>query len=388
MLAVVVFLEHLDRSSTIASALTILGVIMLSYQPGIVKGSFLGIINFCSFRKLMRRLVLLVAIVLLVFGHNTYAEKPDQSLNPLTQVQTIPLNGVEGRIDHFAVDVKGKRLFISALGNDTVEVVNLAAGKVTQHIRNLRAPQGIGIAPESNRLAVANDQDGSCRLYDGTSLQQIATVDLKDDADNIRYDAISHRFWVGYGNGGLAAIDSQTGVQVADVKLDAHPESFQLETKGKRIFVNLPNAGYVAVVDRELESVIKKFPLKEAAANFPMALDEANHRLFIGCRNPAKLLVLDTETGKTVTALDIVGDTDDLFYDGTNKLIYVSGGAGDVTVISQTTVDKYKIVAQIGTAPGARTSFFVPETERLYVAVPHRGEQKAELRVFKVSTAK
>jgi DNA-binding beta-propeller fold protein YncE len=269
-----------------------------------------------------------------------------------------------------------------------VEVVDLAAGKVTQHIRNLRAPQGIGFAPESDRLAVANDHDGSCRLYDGTSLQQTATIDLKDDADNVRYDAVARRFWVGYGDGGLAAINAENGKQVADVKLDAHPESFQLETKGKRIFVNVPNAGHIAVVDRETGAVIEKFPLKEARANFPMALDEADHRLFIGCRNPAKLLVLDTETGKTVATLDIVGDTDDLFYDGANKRIYVSGGEGRITVISQTNADTYNLAGQATTAPGARTSFFAPETGTLYVAVPHRGKQRAELRVFTVAHAK
>src|SRR6266481_3970419 len=267
--------------------------------------------------KLTRRLFLFVVAMMLAFCHNTDAEGPGQSSNLLTQVQTIPLSGVEGRIDHFGIDAKGKRLFVAALGNDNVEVVDLAAGKVTQHIRNLRAPQGISFAPKSNRLAVANDKDGSFRLYDGTSLQQTATIELKDDADNVRYDNVSRRFWVGYGDGGLAAIDPESGKQVLKVKLDAHPESFQLETKGKRIFVNVPNAGHVAVVDRETGTVIEKIPMKEARANFPMALDEADHRLFIGCRSPAKLLVLDTETGKTVASVDIVGDPDDLFYDAT-----------------------------------------------------------------------
>ncbi len=326
--------------------------------------------------------------MMLAFGSDTYAESPGQSSNPLTQVQTIPLDGVEGRIDHFGLDAKGKRLFVSALGNDSVEVVDLRAGKVTQHIRNLRAPQGIGFAPESNRLAVANDEDGSCRLYDGTSLEQTATVELKDDADNVRYDNVTRRFWVGYDDGALAAIDPESGKQIADVKLDAHPESFQLENKGKRIFVNVPNAGYVGVVDRETGRVIEKVPLKEAAANFPMALDEANHRLFIGCRSPAKLLVLDMETGKTVATLDIVGDNDDLFYDAANKRIYVSGGEGRVAVISQTNADEYNVAGQVTTAPGARTSFFVRETRMLYVAVPHRGAQKAELRAFTVVPAK
>jgi DNA-binding beta-propeller fold protein YncE len=333
----------------------------------------------------MRQLFLLVVATMLAFACKAHAERPDQSSSPLTQVQTIPLDGVDGRIDHFGPDAKGKRLFVAALGNNTVEVVDLAAGKVTQHIGNLRAPQGIGFASESNRLAVANDEDGSCRLYNGTSLKQTATIELKDDADNVRFDPGARRFWVGYGDGGLAAIDPESGKQVADVKLDAHPESFQLETKGKRIFVNVPDAGHVAVVDRESAAVIEKFSLKEAGANFPMALDEADHRLFIGCRNPAKLLVLDTETGKTVATLDIVGDTDDLFYDAANKRIYVSGGEGRITVISQADSDIYDVSGQVVTAPGARTSFFMPEKGMLYVAIPHRGYQKAELRVFSVA---
>ncbi len=148
----------------------------------------------------LRQLILLV-VTMIAFCCITYAESPGQRFNLLTQVETIPLDGVKGRIDHFGLDAKGKRLFVAALGNDTVEVVDLAAGKVTKHIRNLSTPQGVGFAPESNRLAVANDQDGSCRLYDGTSLQQTATIELKDDADNVRYDAVSRRFWVGYGDG-------------------------------------------------------------------------------------------------------------------------------------------------------------------------------------------
>jgi len=336
----------------------------------------------------MQRLLVLVVATVLAFACDTHSQVAGQGSKLLTQVRTIPLDGVEGRIDHLGLDAKRKRLFVAALGNNTVEVVDLAKGKVIQRITHLRAPQGIGFAPESNRLAVANDEDGSCRLYDGTSLRQTASIDLKDDADNVRYEISSHRFWVGYGEGGLAAIDPKSGRQIADVKLDAHPESFQLETKGKRIFVNVPGAGHIAVVDREKGTLIGKFALKEASANFPMALDEADHRLFVGCRRPATLLVLDTETGRTVTALDIVGDTDDVFYDAANKRIYVSGGAGGITVISQKNADMYDVSGQVATAPGARTSFFVPETGTLYVAVPRRGEQKPELRVFSVKPMK
>jgi DNA-binding beta-propeller fold protein YncE len=232
---------------------------------------------------------------------------------------------------------------------------------------------------------VANDEDGSFRLYDGTSLRQTAVVDLKQDADNVRYDTSSHRFWVGYGEGGLAAIDPESGKQVADVKLDAHPESFQLEAQGKRIFVNVPHAGYVAVIDRETATVIGKFTLTTARDNFPMALDEADNRLFIGCRRPAKLLVLDTEAGETIASLDIVGDTDDVFYDPTNRRIYATGGEGYITVINQMDANKYRVSGEVATALGARTSFFAPGLERFYVAVPRRAWKKAELRVFGVA---
>ena len=306
----------------------------------------------------------------------------------LRLVQTIPLPGVEGRIDHFGFDPSGKRLFVAALGNDTVEVVDLEKGKVVAQIKGLRAPQGIAVAPDVNRLAVANDKDGSVRFFDAKSFAHLYTVDLKDDADNVRYDAGTQRFWIGYGDGGLASVDAQTGKMLADVKLEAHPESFQLESKGKRIFVNVTGARHVAVIDRDDAEIIAKWSVKEAEANFPMALDEVNHRLFIGCRKPAKLLVLDTETGKTVSLLDIVGDTDDLFYDAANKLVYVSGGEGRVTIINQLNADSYTVVSQVSTAPGARTSFFVPESGLLYVAVPHRGSQAAELRVFKTEQAK
>jgi DNA-binding beta-propeller fold protein YncE len=306
----------------------------------------------------------------------------------LRLVQTIPLPNVEGRIDHFGYDAKGSRLFMAALGNDTVEIIDLASGKVAQRIKNLKAPQGISYAHDVNRLAVANDKDGSVRLYDGATLEQVQLIDLKDDADNVRYDPDARRFWVGYGDGALAAIDPQTGKVLATVKLDAHPESFQLEAKGKRIFANVAAATHVAVVDRDSATVIAKWKLTEAESNFPMALDESNHRLFVGCRKPAKLVVLDTQTGKTAASVEIVGDTDDIFYDAANNRLYVAGGEGRITVVEQTDADHYAVAGQINTALGARTAYFVRETGMFYLAVPHRGAQPAEIRVFKAKAVK
>jgi DNA-binding beta-propeller fold protein YncE len=327
-------------------------------------------------------------IVVILLGSIGCAVLRASAAEPLRPVQTIPLPGVEGRIDHFGFDAKGQRLFVAALGNNTVEVVDLAAGMVIGRIKDLQAPQGIALSRDFNRLAVANDTDGSVRLFDAATFKPVHVIDLKDDADNVRYDADARRFWVGYGNGGLAAIDPNSGQLLADVKLDAHPESFQLESKGKRIFVNVPGARHIAVVDREKGTVIAKWPLNDSQANFPMALDEANRRLFIGCRRPAKLLVLDMESGKSVASLDIVGDTDDLFYDAANKRIYVTGGEGRITVVAQAGADSYRVAGQVATAAGARTSYFVPSTGRLYVAVPHRNAQPAELRVYQAEPAK
>src|SRR5205814_7227185 len=205
------------------------------------------------------------------------------------------------------------------------------------------------------------------------------------DADNVRIDPAGKLAYVGYGEGAIAIIsldDPQHAKKIGEVKLDAHPEAFQLETRGNRIFVNVPGAKHVAVVDRQKRTLIAKWPMREAEANFPMALDETNGRLFIGCRKPAKVLVLDTTTGQTITSIDCCGDTDDLFYDAASKRIYVTGGEGCISVIEQLDRDHYRLLGNTPTAAGARTSLYLPETGMLYVAVPHRGKQPAEVRVY------
>jgi len=304
---------------------------------------------------------------------------------PLRLESTIALPNVNGRIDHLSIDVAGKRLFVSALGNNTVEVVDLASAKVVHTIGGLKESQGLFYWADTNRLYVANGADGHVRVYDGRSFEQIHEYDLSGDADNIRFDPSAKEVFVGYGNGALGVINLDLKGNVGETMLDAHPESFQLEKQGTRIFINVPEAGNVTVVDRRTRTVKAKWPVTGAKLNFPMALDEANHRLFIGCRKPAKMLVLDTADGKEVASVDITGDTDDLFYDGPLKRIYVSGGAGSVSVIEQKDADHYNVIATIPTAEGARTSLLAPEFKRLYVARPHRGKQAAGLMVFAVS---
>jgi DNA-binding beta-propeller fold protein YncE len=300
----------------------------------------------------------------------------------LKLTKTIPLPGVIGRFDHFAIDLKGRRLFLAALGNNTLEVVDVAAGKRLRTITGLKKPTGVVCLPASSQIGVANGDDGTFRLYDGSSYALATTLGSLEDADNVRVDQKSKLIYVGYGEGALAAIDPLTMRQTGSVKLAAHPESFQLESQGSRLFVNVPDAKQVAVIDRVQMNVLATWPMTQFTANFPMALDEADGRLFVGCRQPARLVVLDTATGQSVTDLAISGDTDDLFYDAKRKRLYLSCGAGFVDVIEQRGADKYELQERIPTRAGARTSFFSADLNEFYLAVPLQGGHEAELRVF------
>jgi DNA-binding beta-propeller fold protein YncE len=307
-----------------------------------------------------------------------------QSATRLELKQTIALPGVEGRIDHLAFDATGERLFVCALGNNTVEVLDLRKGERVHSITGLGGPQGVAYLPELDRIFVANDKGGICKIYDAKSYENVGEIDFKDDADNARYDDSSKRLFVGFGSGGIGIVDAASGKQVGSIKLAAHPEAFELEKDGKRIFVNVPDARHVAVIDRDQSKVIATWKTEGAFGNFPMTVDEANHRLFAGCRLPSKLVVLDTESGKVVAKIDISGDSDDLFYDSKRHRIYAICGAGKIDVIEQADGNTYKALAKIDTASGARTGLFVPERETLFVAVPHRGSQKAEIRAYRV----
>jgi DNA-binding beta-propeller fold protein YncE len=298
--------------------------------------------------------------------------------------QTISLPGVEGRIDHFALDAAGERLFVCALGNNSVEVLDLRKGERIHSIVGLGSPQGIVYIPEFNRLFIASDKGGICKIYDAKSFQPVGELNFKDDADNVRYDDSSKRAYVGFGSGGIGIINAADGKQVGSIKLSAHPEAFELEKEGKRIFVNVPNARHVEIVDRDKSEVVATWKTGWAFGNFPMALDEANHRLFIECRLPSKLVVLNTDSGAVVTKIDISGDSDDLFYDSKRRRIYAICGAGKIDIIDQTDPNTYKTSTKINTAEGARTGLFVPERDTLFVAVPHHRSQQAEIRYYAI----
>ncbi len=307
-----------------------------------------------------------------------------QEAAPLRLAQSIPLPSVEGRLDHLAVDLKGQRLFVAALGNNSVEVVDLRSGTRVRSLTGFHEPQGLAFIESLGNLFVSNGGTGAVNSFDSENLQPLGAVKFPGDADNLRYDAAAAQLYVGYGDGALGIVDAKDGKQVGEVQLAGHPESFQLESAGARIFVDVPDASQIAVVDRPTRRVVTTWALPDARANFPMDLDEANHRLFVGFRQPAKVVIFDTESGKVVASLDCTGDSDDLFYDRERRRIYLSGGGGFVDVFAQRDADHYALTTQLPTAAGARTSLLVPPLRRFFLAVPHRGTQAAEVRVYEV----
>jgi DNA-binding beta-propeller fold protein YncE len=297
----------------------------------------------------------------------------------------ISLPSVAGRIDHLAHDPAGHRLFIAALGNNTVEVVDLQTSARVGQIPGFHEPQGLGWNPSRNELVVANGETGELDLVDGTTFAVVKRVAFGGDADNVRLDRDAARVFVGYGDGAIAALDAHTGARVGDVALGGHPESFQL-SGADRLYANVPDRGLVAVVDRVRLTVVGTLSTGTARANYPMAIDQTGRRLFIGCRKPAVVLVFDLDTRKQVASVPIDDDTDDMFYDPDAKRLYVICGAGFVDVVAQETPDRYRTLARVPTAAGARTGLFVPALHRLFVAAPRREGRTAAILAFETGS--
>jgi DNA-binding beta-propeller fold protein YncE len=300
----------------------------------------------------------------------------------LRHMGTIPLPNVSGRIDHLTFDAARQHLFVAALGNNTVEVVDAAKNAYLQSLPNFHEPQGIAVVPDTGGVAVANGSSGTLQFLDAQSFQTRWTVTVGGDADNVRYDGVTKRLYVA-ADGGLYTVDPASGKIVGQIHIDGHPESFQLESANTRVFANMPGivSSQIVAADRSHLSIIARWSSLGCNGNYPMALDEPTSRLFIGCRRPARVAMLDVASGKVVAASDIVGDTDDLFYDGARQRLYIIGGGGRVDVL-QRHGDTIAPLTPIETRAGARTGLWVEAASRLYVAVPARGGASAEIRVF------
>lgn len=324
--------------------------------------------------------------------------------NPVLVLKTrIGLANVDGRMDHLGVDLKGQRLFATAIDNHTVEVVDLRTGGQVHTIGDLNRPQAVYYDPSTNQLFIPCGGDGAVKIFDGTTFRLLQTVNLSSDADNVRYDARSKRVLVGYGGekflfgkvvrgegeGGLALLDS-TGKKTGEIAIDAHPESFQLEKSGTRVFINVPDRHEIQVADLAKHSVVAHWAVS-CEDNFPMTLDDSHHRLFVACRNPANILVFDTTSGKSVASLE-AASSDDIFYDANKGRIYLLGqttesdpraaGRGFINVFQQDDADHYAKIADYPTGSGAWTGFFVPEWGELFVATRRQGSLSAEILVY------
>jgi len=321
-------------------------------------------------------LVSLLACAAAEDGAKSAAAEP-----PLVLTATITLPDVTGRIDHLTLDTKRRRLYVAALAHGTVEVVDLAKGAWLRRSAGFDEPQGIAYLADVDRVAVGCGGDGTVHLLDGESSMSAGRVGLGDDTDNVHYAAAEKRLWAAFGNGGLAAIDPSTQKETGRVALDAHPEGFALEASGKRAFVNLASKAEVAVVDRASFRVTARWKVEGARSNYPMALDEAGKRLYVGCRSPARLIVLSTEDGRTVASAPCTDDPDDIFVDAARRRVHVVCGGGSVDVFDLGESSP-KLRAKVPTAAGARTGLLDEASGVLWVAVPRRGERSAEIRVY------
>jgi len=300
---------------------------------------------------------------------------------PLILEAKIPLGQVSGRIDHLGIDLERKRLLVAELGNNSLGVVDLAAGKVLSRVAGLAEPQGAAYVPSSDSIFVANAGDGSVRVLRGEDLTPIGRIELGDDADNVRVDPARKRVLVGYGKGALAVIDPVSLAKTADIRLKAHPEGFQIDETGTQVFVNVPDAHEIVVVDLATGST-QSLPTQGAGSNFPMAIDGEAHRFLVIFRNPPTLMAFSSQDGHVAAKVDTCGDADDVFVDRKRHRVYVSCGEGAVDVL-EPDQQGYRRLARVPTASGARTSLFVPELDRLFVAVRAGSNEPAAIWVFR-----
>jgi hypothetical protein len=307
----------------------------------------------------------------------------------LVQTAIVPLS-LDGRIDHLAIDRKRERLYIAAVGNGSVEVIDLKQTRVQRSIRDLKGPQGILYLDDADRMVVAC-AGGTVEVFDGESLERVASVEVGHDADNLQYDPRAQRAYVGIGDNAIALVDARTWkLEEKYIVLQAKPEGFQLDADGKRAFVNTPGSHQFAVLDLEAQKVATTWAVGEAGHNFPLAIVPASMGsaseplLLIGCRAPAKLVMRWALSGKSAGELKLSDDVDDLYVDEKRRRVYASCGGGSVDIFGIDDKLAVRRLERVITAPGARTCLFVPERDQLFVAVPIRPPQRAELRIYSV----
>jgi hypothetical protein len=308
-----------------------------------------------------------VGTAIALAGVLAQASAAADSRAPLVLEAEIPLADVAGRIDHLAIDLAHRRLFIAELGNNSLDVIDLADRRVVHRLTGMKEPQGILYQPESELLAVANADDGSLLFFHGKDFAPAGRIELGSDADNLRLDERSGHVVVGYGEGGLAVIDAKARSKLSDIRLAAHPEGFQLAPDGLSAYVNIPDARQIAVVDMRSGQTVATWPTGELRSNFPMAISADGKRLAVVFRAPPTLALLDARSGQILSRQQSCGDSDDVFFDERRKRLYLSCGEGAVEAFDWPNGELRRL-GRIDAPSGARTSLFAPELDRLFVA--------------------
>lgn len=331
------------------------------------------------------------AAVLVIAGLFSLAGQAQPS-QPLTLNRTISLSGVQGKFDHFAVDLAGDRLFAAATGNHSVEVIDLKTNKVRQSIAGLGKPHGLAWVEATGSLYVADGALAELRVYTGTPLALSGTIKLSADADDMVYDAANKMLYVGHGTGDaanparIAVVDTEHLTLAANLPVATHPEALDIDPQSRRVFANIADSNEVAVVATDSKTITAHWKLTKAADNVPLAFDVENRVLYVACRTPGTLIALDAASGRELASAPSAGGADDLFYDADLHRLYLISGTGEVDAYQ---VDAAKALHPLGvthTAPGAKTALYVPSQKFLYVGVPGAGNGAAEIRVYSTGT--
>jgi DNA-binding beta-propeller fold protein YncE len=338
----------------------------------------------CKFR------VRVLASVLLALAIGAWA----QTKAPLVLLQTIPLPNLhDGDFDHFAVDLAGHRLFLTAEKNAAVEVFDLQTNKLIHTLTDIEEPHSMLYRADLKKLYVIDGGAAEVKIYEGETYKRLGAIKLEDDADSMAYDPSTKYLYVVSGGRGakmayclVSILDTTTDKKLADIKIDSDSvEAMALEKSGPRIFVNITGKDAVGVIDREKRTVIATWPIgQESKHNVAMAFDEAAHRLFISANTPEKLIVLNSDSGAIVASLPSGHMVDDMAYDAKSKRIYLTG-SDFINVFQQKDPDHYELVGQVPSAFRAKTAILIPDLNRFYLAVPRHENKSAEVRVYEVT---
>ena len=340
----------------------------------------------------MRKAIAVAASTMLVFAAATAGISAQQKNQPLHLLATIPMPGVQGRLDHLDVDVKGQRLFVSGLENGSVEVVDLHEGKWSRRIPGFQKPQGIAYLAALNKLFVASGDDGMVRVFRGDSLALLDSIRLEAGPNRVAYDPNGKILYVGYGGkdagkdyGEVAIIDAVNDNKIADVQVAAHPAELLLNNSGSRLFALVPATSQVQVIDTRNRHVVSTWPVSSQRPG-DAAFEEPAKRLFLGTHVPPQMVAMDSTTGREVKTLPTMEGMDGVYFDAERRRIYVSGGrgfdVGFVYIYQQLDSDHYSQIGTIPTRPGAGTSFWSPELNRYYVAAPKNDKEPAAILVY------